>query len=305
MRTRGSVRPSGRVTSARESAQATRAINRKFADDSRSSSVLTKTRDRYVTIGRLAALEQSLSDRDRQILATLASVRVATAKQLYRLHFDGVTRRQARAVLVSLADRRLICRLPRVVGGARSGSTGFVYSLDVAGTRLMRPDRSRPQRPWSIGLRFLNHSLAISEVYVQLVLTERAGRLGLADFTTEPGCWRTFSGPGGGRLVLKPDAAIRLVLGQYEDRWFLEADLATESRTALARKCDLYQRYWQAGLEQSQTGVFPKVLWLLPDEARYAVVIDVIGRLPAESWPLFAVALMSEAVERLLQGAAK
>jgi hypothetical protein len=93
-------------------------------------------------------------------------------------------------------------------------------------------------------------------------------------------------------------------LGRYEDRWWIEVDRGTESGTAVARKCDFYRRYWQAGIEQARTGVFPKVLWLVPDEPRHAAVVDVIGRQPAEAWPLFAVALFEDGVERLLQGAA-
>jgi hypothetical protein len=145
--------------------------------------------------------------------------------------------------------------------------------------------------------------LAVTDVYVQLALADRAGRLHLADFATEPASWRRFHGPGGARLVLKPDAAVRLVLGQYEDRWWLEVDRGTESSTALARKCELYRRYWQAGVEQARAGVFPKVLWLVPDEPRHGVVMDVIGRLAADARPLFAIALFSDAVERLLRGA--
>jgi hypothetical protein len=244
-----------------------------------------------------------MSERDRAVLATLARVRVATAKQLYQLHFEGVTRRQARAGLASLAGRRLIARLPRVVGGARAGSTGYVYALDVAGQRLARPVHSRPQRPWSVGRAFLDHSLAVTELYVELTEADRAGRLRLADFATEPACWRRFHGSGGARLVLKPDASIRLRLGRYEDRWWIEADLGTESRTALARKCDLYRRYWQAGVEQGRTGMFPRVLWLVHEEHRRAVLADVIGRQPADAQALFAVALFSGAIDRLVQGA--
>jgi hypothetical protein len=135
------------------------------------------------------------------------------------------------------------------------------------------------------------------------VMVDRAGLLKLADFTAEPASWRHFHGPGGGRLVLKPDAAVRLVLGQFEDRWFIEVDLATESRTTVARKCDLYRRYWQAGVEQSRTGVFPKVLWLVPEDRRHAAVVEVLGRQPTEAWPLFAVARQADVVERLLRGA--
>jgi hypothetical protein len=140
-------------------------------------------------------------------------------------------------------------------------------------------------------------------LYVRLELAGHAGQLQLNHFTTEPACWRYFFAPGGGRLVLKPDALVRIQLGRYTDHWWIEADRSTESRTTLARKCQIYRRYWQAGTEQARTGVFPMVLWLVPDERRLAVLVDVIGRQPADAWPLFSVALFDNAVERLLRGA--
>jgi hypothetical protein len=304
MNRHASGRIAARVTNAEESVQARAAEASKFADDSCSTPLRQDLRGLYVTARRLVELERSLSDRDREVLTTLARVRVATARQLYQLQFEGVTRRQARAALASLAGRRLITRLPRVVGGVRAGSTGYVYTLDLAGIRLMHPDHARPQRPWSVGHAFLDHSLAITDLYVRLVEEHRTGRLTLADFVTEPGCWRRFHGAGGARVVLKPDAAVRLLVGRFEDRWFIEVDRGTESRTALARKCDLYRQYWQTGGEQARAnGIFPKVLWLVPDERRQAALVDVIGRQPAYAWPLFAVALEGEAVERLLRGA--
>jgi hypothetical protein len=299
-----SGRSSARVTNDDRLALATTAAGRDFADGSSGTSSSTSTRARYVTARRLAALDRGMSDRDRAVLTTLARVRIATARQLYHLHFEGVTRRQARASLASLAGRRVITRLPRVVGGASAGSTGYVYVLDIAGQRLARPNHTRPQRPWSVGSAFLDHSLAVTELYIQLVEAERAGRLRLEDFATEPACWRYFHGPGGARLVLKPDAVLRLVLGRYEDRWWIEVDRGTESRTALAHKCDLYRQYWQSGGEQSRGGgVFPRVLWLVPDEDRQSAMTGVIGRQPAYAWPLFAVAQSTDAVARLLRGA--
>lgn len=304
MNGRTSARIAARVTNPEESLQARAGKPSRFADDSCSTPLRQDSRGRYVTAHRLAVMERTLSDRDREVLTTLTRVRVATARQLYQLHFEGVTRRQARAALASLAGRRLITRLPRVVGGVRAGSTGYVYTLDLAGIRLMHPEHARPQRPWSVGHAFLDHSLAITDLYVRLVEAHRTGRLTLADFVTEPGCWRRFSGSGGGPITLKPDAAVRLLVGRFEDRWFIEVDRGTESRTALARKCDLYRQYWQTGREQSRAnGIFPKVLWLVPDERRQAALADVIGRQPAYAWPLFAASLNTEAVERLLRGA--
>ena len=163
MNRRASGRIAARVTNDTESLQVSTAKKSKFADDSRSTPLRQDFKGRYVTAHRLAELEQTLSDRDREVLTTLARVRVATARQLYQLHFEGVTRRQARAVLASLSGRQLITRLPRVVGGVRAGSTGYVYTLDLAGIRLMHPDHMRPQRPWSVGLdrtRFGGHSFS-------------------------------------------------------------------------------------------------------------------------------------------------
>src|SRR5690348_5802080 len=139
MSTPTSGRSAARVTNGDRLTQARTASSHDFADGSLSAFGLTSTKARYVTSRRLAALERTISDRDRAVLTSLARVRVATARQLYRLHFEGVTRRQARASLGSLAGRRLIARLPRVVGGASAGSTGYVMTLDIAGQRLTRP----------------------------------------------------------------------------------------------------------------------------------------------------------------------
>jgi len=258
----------------------------------------------YVTSRRLDELVRSLSERELAVIGTLDRVRVATGRQLERSCFPDVTRRQTRSVLTSLADRRLLARLPRVVGGVRAGSGGYVYTLDVAGQRLVRPDQVRRHRPWPIGMSFLAHSLAVSELFVRLVEAERAGRLRLVSFVTEPACWRSFHGPGGVRTVLKPDAALVARLGRFEDWWFVEVDRGTESRPTLARKFDLYRAFWQSGMEQARIGVFPRVLWLVPDEQRRAALVEIVGRQPGEAWTLFVVTTETQAVDCLLEGAA-
>jgi hypothetical protein len=257
----------------------------------------------YVTTKKLCELERSLTPREHLVLTTLARVRMARSEQLERLHFGDVTRRQARQVLAQMVARRLLLRLPRTVGGARAGSGGFVYALDVAGQRLATAQERRVQRPWNVGTPFLAHSLAVTEVFVRLVEAEHLGQLTLTNFAGEPACWRSFSGPVG-RAVLKPDAYLMIGLGHYEDRWFIEVDRGTESAPTIARKCDTYRRYWQSGKEQARSGIFPRVLWLVPDKRRQAALVEVLGRQPAEAWPLFTVALFDDGVGRIAQGAA-
>jgi hypothetical protein len=199
-----------------------------------------------------------------------------------------------------MVARRLVGRLPRRIGGVRAGSAGFAYTLDVAGQRLMTPERTRWQRPWPVGTPFLAHSLAVAELYVSVREAEAAGRLRLAGFQAEPASWRSFPGVGGGRQVIKPDARVTVRLGRYEDTWMVEVDRATESLPTIKRKCELYVRYWQSGREGE---VFPRVLWLVPDEARREQLLAVLSRLPADTWQLFTVALASEAIGRMVQGA--
>ncbi len=260
---------------------------------------------RFVTSKRVQQLRESLSERDWEIISTLARVRVATAAQLESLHFADVARRRARRRLASLTGRRVLARLPRTVGGPKAGSSGHVYALDVAGQRLSDlAAGGRPGRPWVLGAAFLAHSLAVTEVYVRLVLAERQGTLRVIRFSAEPKSWRSFFGPGAARVVLKPDACAVLLVDGDEDHWFVEVDISTESAPTLARKCNLYRSYWQSGAEEAESGVFPRVLWLVPNERRAEVVRGVIRRQPAQAVELFDVALTAAVVKRVLQGAA-
>lgn len=259
----------------------------------------------YMSAGRREALAARLGPRDWQIMATLERVHLAQTRQVQRLHFvDGTplsSARSCRHALERLVEQRVLARLSRRIGGVRAGSDSFVYALDVGGQHLLserREDR-RIQRPWTPGAAFTRHALLVSELYVRLVEAERHGRLELLDFTGEPSCWRSFAGPGGGRLLLKPDACVRTGLGSYVDAWFVEVDRATESPSTLDRKLALYRRYWLSGREEAKHGVFPQVLFLVPDERRRDMIVEVCARQPAESWQLYRVVLFNDAISAM------
>jgi hypothetical protein len=258
-----------------------------------------------LSLARIQALAESLSDRDRLVLDTVSRVRIATASQLERLHFTDVGARERRRVLASLVEKKLLFRLPRTIGGTRAGSKGFVYALGTTGQRLRwnRTTTGRSKRPWTPGTTFLRHAVAVTEVYTRLVEAETRGELRLRRFETEPTSWRQFTGPGGARLVLRPDAYIELGINGHRDLWFLEVDLATESSSTLHRKCELYRQYWRTGKEESAVGAVPLVLFAVPTEARKGTLIDVLGRQPSDSWPLFTLCLLDGAVEKLRRGA--
>lgn len=139
------------------------------------------------------------------------------------------------------------------------------------------------------------HALAVSDVYVQLREAERAGRVELLGFDAEPACWRRYTRLGGAAGVLKPDAYVRLGVGEYEDSFFIEVDLGTERRGQLTRQHHAYREYFRAGVEQAKTGVFPSVLWIVPDQKRVALLADIHRGLPEQTRRLFMLATSEQA----------
>ena len=89
----------------------------------------------------------------------------------------------------------------------------------------------------------------------------------LSSLQPEPECWRPYS-ERGTHITLKPDLYAVTVSGEYEDRWFFEVDLDTESPAKVIEKCQRYHQYYRTGLEQKAAGVFPLTVWIVPDTGR-------------------------------------
>ena len=68
--------------------------------------------------------------------------------------------------------------------------------------------------------------------------------------------------------ILKPDLYAVTASKEYMDYWFIEVDLATESPAIVVRKCEQYIHYFQSGVEQRRSGVFPRVIWIVPTDKR-------------------------------------
>ncbi len=60
-----------------------------------------------------------------------------------------------------------------------------------------------------------------------------------------------------GRVLLRPDLAVTLGIGEYEIGYFVEIDRGTEHLPALLRKCHSYEAYYRAGQEQAAHACFP------------------------------------------------
>lgn len=258
---------------------------------------------------RLARLRDELSERDRAVLASLADFRFLTTSQLQLLHFSQhatapAAGRICRRVLGRLADWRLIEHLERRIGGLRAGSASYVWRLGPMGDRLRQlasgNARGRRKEP---SLHHLEHSLAIADCHVALAQAARAGQLELLLTTPEPGCWRTYHGRGGARETLKPDLYTVTATGDYEDHWFIEVDRATESLPTLLRKCAQYERYRRTGQAQIDGGVFPRVLWVMPNDDRCARLANALHQTHDVEPDLFRTTTPRGFIEAIIGGA--
>jgi Replication-relaxation len=257
-----------------------------------------------VSTSRLADISQQLTDCDRAVMELVADLRLVSGAQLERAfwwHGSPEARgRRARRALKRLTAWRILDRLPRSIGGVRAGSRGFVYGLGPVGLRLMAAD-GRTRRLGTPGARHVDHTLAVAELAIRLREAERAGRLELLTANAEPACWRTFTGPLGARLTVKPDLFVRIGAGSYEDRWFVEVDRATEAAATITGKGRQYLAHFRSGAEQRAHGIYPRVLWSVPDASRAEVVAEALAGLSAPVVGLFIVCCHDDAVDRLAE----
>ena len=244
-----------------------------------------------------------LSARDRQVLQAAADLRLVTGGQLMRLSFGSPTAtshnaRIARRCLQRLTAEGLLWRLRRRVGGIRAGSSSYVYALSPAGGRQLgeQASRGRAREP---SLTFQDHTLTVSEIYVQLFEHHYLHPFKELVVETEPSCWRSLDDGSGG--ILKPDLLVTS-LTPDEERWlFIEVDRGTEHVAAIQRKVALYEAHQRSGREQARLGGFPAVLWVVPSEQRAIQLRQYLRAANREQPGLHTVALEGELIKRLTE----
>lgn len=256
-------------------------------------------------VGRreLVRVAQAMSERDGQILRVVAELRIASAGQIEALVFtegSALTRaRRSRGALARLTEWGVVARLERRIGGVRAGSSSYLYRLAPAGRRLLGlPVRAGWREP---GLDHLQHTLAAGDLHVALAQAAARGEIEGFEVEHEPGIWRRFTGLGGDRQWLKPDLFVTVISGDMEWIWFVEIDRGSESLRRIAAKADQYVAYWRTGQEQQRLGVFPKVAWIAPDEARATALQEALERAGEPAVALSTVTTTDRALHTLRQ----
>ncbi|MGH2911955.1 MAG: replication-relaxation family protein, partial [Solirubrobacteraceae bacterium] len=258
---------------------------------------------RRLSARQLEAISQQLTDRDRQALLQVSRFGVMSGRQLQALLWSGgspsARGRVARRGLSRLARLDVLQPLARRVGGERSGSASTTFAVGRAGQYLLGSGR-RVRAAHTPGARYLAHRLAVAELYVELVETGRhGGSVELLSFDPEPECWRPYMTGFATRQVLKPDAYLLLATATREFAWFIEQDMATEALPTIKAKALRYHDYYRTGSEQTERGMFPRVLWIVPDTRRAEQVAETLGRLPAQAQHLQLVTTTTEATTLL------
>jgi hypothetical protein len=261
----------------------------------------------YVGPEGLDRLRGELSGRDLAIVGQLAELRLMSAKQITAIHFtldehdnELAAARASQRVLARLAHDGLVLRLERRIGGMRAGSAGYIYGLGALGQRALGIEGPRRRR-YEPSLRFLDHTLAITQLVVVVTAAARSGALDILSCQAEPRCHREFSGLGG-RVLLRPDMFLVLGVGEFEHRWFVEIDRGTESVPVVLGKCRTYDAYYRSGREQAAHGVFPTVCWIVPDPHRAEVLRRAIAKDRRLGDQLFVVTTMKGALGTLTGG---
>jgi hypothetical protein len=262
----------------------------------------------YETLG------SRLSDRDWLILRSVDEYRYLLTRQIARLHFGLAAHvktipRTANLALGRLRQLGLVRELDRRIGGVRAGSSGKVWQLTETANRLLawRDSETRASRLRAIepGMAFLEHTLAVAEVVLDVNDAAAAHDVAVSRVELEPTAWRPYLDRSGATVRLKPDLALVTTSGGYEDAWFLEVDRATEPPGRIVRKCLQYQDYRHTGHEQAQTGIFPAVVWVVPSLRRRDQLRARLREEPRIDGRLFTVTTPASLGDLIALGAAE
>jgi Replication-relaxation len=266
--------------------------------------------ERRISRDELDRLHRRLSTRDHAILRSVKQHHFLTTTQLERFHFTShdsprTASRLCRRVLARLDELRVLEHLERRIGGVRAGSASYVWRVGLIGDRLLRHDTDQPRsRRKEPSLHHLQHCLAVADTHLALRELAVTTSAELLQVTTEPTCWRSYRDPAGVLEILKPDLYAVTAIGEFEDHWFVEVDRATESIPTLLRQCRQYEAYRHNGTEQAGSGLFPLVLWVVPDEPRAAKLRQAIALARDLDTALFRITTPDQLIAAITGGEA-
>lgn len=254
---------------------------------------------------KLQWVSQELTPSDKKVIDFLYNHRFATTRHISRLlrpqfanHASSI--RQAARLTQKLRRYGLVNHLERRIGGARAGSTGYIWFMTEAGHRCMRlinadqTNETKRKRATEPSWQFLAHTLAITELRITTEEVCRCQPISIVMVETEPACWRNRLGDAGHIEWIKPDLSLITSTQGYLDHWWFEVDMSTERPSRLKHKANMYLKHLYSGTEQASRGVFPKVIWLTPTSERSCQLHELFASIASLPSGIFEVMEMTQ-----------
>lgn len=250
------------------------------------------------TLKEIMQLAENLDSRDYEILSLLAKSKVLFSSQIRTLFFNNSKTessgiRITNRIMKRLENEGLVATYERRISGRRIGAVSNIWHLTEQGYRLLAikngDDPSKRTRVIEPTYNHMSHRLSVAEVYVQVVdICRKHENLSVSHVQFEPDSWRDYH-PSNNMVRLKPDLFLATKSDGYEYSYFIELDLATEQVRDIIKKCDRYHAYLLTNKEQEANGVFPLVLWIVPDEKRKQALVNAISKEYASRYHIFLV----------------
>lgn len=232
--------------------------------------------------------DMRMTSRDAAIVRTVDEFGQLSSGHIWHIHFHNIASKNSMdRVLQRLVKTKILSRIERrLVGGTRGGSGQFVYQIGSLGHDFLgkRGVYAPPHRTVK------QHMLEIADLYIRFLSEERAGKIRMVNYLTEPDTHAEIVG-----AKLRPDLFVeyeRISKGEVQSLW-LEVDRGFESLAVVAAMIGRYTHVMtHATAEDIET--IPAVVFIVPDERRKRNIDGVLKREAAEYPGMFRVLLVDE-----------
>lgn len=223
-----------------------------------------------------------LAQRDFEVLKLTRIFSQLASTHITELLFSDRSHAVPDRVLGRLVKLSYLSRVGRRATGEKGGAGAYVYQLGRAGRLLLGVD-GRLSRAVN------NHSLLISDTYLELRRAERQGVLVVNDWAVEK--------PVPPRVRADLFVSVEYPEQRRRSSYFIEADLGTEPLRVIREKIE---GYW-AAVELSDEEYFPYVVFVVKDRVRLRELTRLFGGLDDERREMAKVHLFTELTPHLMR----
>jgi hypothetical protein len=235
-----------------------------------------------------------LSERDHSLLTYVSKFAFLTSKHLqYWLFNDCKSTKPYYRCIDRLTAAHYLTALEFKYYPNGKGGNGFsIFKLGPIGQRTYT-HRTTPR------LEYLPHTIAVADSYDAMLRLERAGKLYIRNYATEPNCW--FDVKGSDKLYeVRPDLSVDLTRSHGHSPRYLEIDRDSQSDNDIRRKL----RGYVGAIEYADTSRWPETqrVWFIAiHQARVEALARLINELGDDYRPWFHVMTLDGMIAGLSQ----